>query len=412
VSRTAFILSLPMALFISGAAMQAQVPTLPALGIPDGFGVNIHFTHAGPDELRTLGESGARFIRMDFSWGRVERTKGEYDFTAYDGLVADMAKLGIRCLFILDYSNRLYDDNLGPHTDEGRAAFARFAGAAAKHFSGKGILWEIWNEPNIGQFWKPKPNADDYSALALATIAAVRQADPNAFIMGPASSTFPWDFFELMGQRGVFAKLDAVSVHPYRRTGPESVEADYARLRALVERYAPGRNIPIVSGEWGYTTVEISEEQQADYLVRQRLVNLSLQVPVSIWYDWKEDGSDPKEREHHFGMVYPDLKPKPSYIAGKALAETLAGYRFVRRVASESPDDYVLRFRNAAGQIADAAWTTAEAHSIKIDATGDLTVVSRDGQRRSAHSQGAMEIQLSASPQYILFGAPAALGKK
>src|ERR1039457_6242160 len=101
-----------MALFISGAAMQAQVPTLPALGIPDGFGVNIHFTHAGPDELRTLGESGARFIRMDFSWGCVERTKGEYDFTAYDGLVADMAKLGIRCLFILDYSNRLYDDNL------------------------------------------------------------------------------------------------------------------------------------------------------------------------------------------------------------------------------------------------------------------------------------------------------------
>jgi hypothetical protein len=58
---------------------------------------------------------------------------------------------------------------------------------------------------------------------------------------------------------------------------------------------------------------------------------------VSIWYDWKEDGSDPKEREHHFGMVYPDLKPKPSYTAGKALAETLAGYRFVRRVASESP---------------------------------------------------------------------------
>jgi hypothetical protein len=398
-----------MALLISGAAMQAQVPTLPGPVIPDGFGVNIHFTSASADELRALGESGARFIRMDFSWGRVERTKGEYDFTAYDGLVADMAKLGIRCLFILDYSNRLYDDNLSPHTDEGRAGFARFAGAAAKHFSGKGVLWEIWNEPNIGQFWKPKPDAGDYSALALATPGG--HGEP-AFLMGPASSTFPWDFFELMGERGVFAKLDAVSVHPYRRTGPESVENDYARLRALVERYAPGRNIPIVSGEWGYTTAEISEEQQADYLVRQRLVNLSLQVPLSIWYDWKDDGSDPKEREHHFGMVYPDLKPKPSYIAGKALAETLAGYRFVRRVASESPGDYILTFRNAAGQIADAAWTTAEAHSIKIDATGDLTVVSRDGQRRPAHAQGTIELQLSASPQYILFSAPAAPGKK
>ena len=97
----------------------------------------------------------------------------------------------------------------------------------------------------------------------------------------------------------------------------------------------------------------LARSNRLDYLVRQRLVNLSLQVPVSIWYDWKDDGSDPKEREHHFGMVHPDLKPKPSYTAGKALAETLTGYRFVRRVASESPKDYILRFRNAAGQIAE-----------------------------------------------------------
>ncbi|MCL5743969.1 MAG: glycoside hydrolase family 5 protein [Acidobacteria bacterium] len=391
-----------VALLVSGTAMQAQTPTLPALRIPDGFGLNIHFTRAGADELKALRASGARFIRMDFGWDGVERTKGNYDFSAYDGLVADMAKIGIRCLFILDYGNRLYDNNLSPHTDEGRAAFAGFAGAAARHFAGKGIFWEIWNEPNIGVFWKPKPNAEDYSAMALAAISAIRQADPNAFIMGPASSTFPWDFFDVMGKRGVFAKLDAVSVHPYRKTDPETVEADYARLRALLERYAPGRNIPLISGEWGYSTVRVSEEQQADYLTRQRLVNLSLQVPVSIWYDWKDDGADPKDAEHHFGTVYQNLKPKPSYIAGKVQAETLAGYRFVRRVASENPKDYVLQFRNGAGRVAHAVWTTAEAHSIKIDTAGNLTIVSRDGQRRSARSKGGMEIQLSASPQYIL----------
>lgn len=286
-------LTLP-ALFLAALAARAQRTALPSPAIPDGFGVNIHFTNAAPEELGALGRSGVRFVRMDFSWSRVERVKGEYDFSPYDTLLAAMSKLGIRCLFILDYSNRLYDDGLSPHTDEGRAAFAHFAAAAAKHFAGQGVLWEIWNEPNIGQFWKPKPSAEDYSALALATIDAVRRADPNAFIMGPASSTFPWDFFETMGQRGVFARLDAVSVHPYRRGEPESAEADYARLRALIDRYAPSRNLPIVSGEWGYTTVDVSEEQQADYLVRQRLLNLSLQIPLSIWYDWKEDGVDPK----------------------------------------------------------------------------------------------------------------------
>jgi hypothetical protein len=399
-SKLPLLRSLSIALFLSALA-HAQPTALPGPTIPEGFGVNIHFTNAPAEELQALGTSGVRFIRMDFSWGRVERAQGQYDFSPYDGLLAAMSNLGIRCLFILDYSNRLYDDGLSPHTDEGRAAFAHFAASAAKHFAGKGVLWEIWNEPNIGQFWKPKPSAEDYSALALATIGAVRAADANAFIMGPASSTLPWDFFETMGQRGVFGRLDAVSVHPYRRGEPESVEADYARLRALIERYAPGRNLPIVSGEWGYTTVDVSEEQQADYLVRQRLVNLSLGIPLSIWYDWKEDGTDPKEREHHFGTVRPDLKPKPSYAAGKTLSETLAGYRFARRAPMENPKDYVLVFRNG-GKTAYAVWTTADAHAIRTDAAGSLTIVSRDGQRRPAQSSVALELQVTASPQYIL----------
>ncbi|HEX2972467.1 MAG TPA: cellulase family glycosylhydrolase, partial [Tepidisphaeraceae bacterium] len=197
---------------------------LPGLGIPESFGVNIHFTRADAKELAALQESGSRFVRMDFSWGGTERKKGEYDFSAYDGLVADMGKLGIRCLFILDYGNRLYDEGVSPHSAEAQGAFAKWAGAAAKHFAGKGVLWEIWNEPNIPQFWKPKPNAEDYSRLALATIEAVRAADANAFIMGPASSTFPWEFFETMGKNGVFARLDAASVHPYRQQIPETAE--------------------------------------------------------------------------------------------------------------------------------------------------------------------------------------------
>ena len=38
---------------------------------------------------------------------------------------------------------------------EGRKAFARWAAAAARHFQGRGILWEVYNEPNT-KFWKPK----------------------------------------------------------------------------------------------------------------------------------------------------------------------------------------------------------------------------------------------------------------
>ena len=379
---------------------------LPELGIPESFGVNIHFTSADERQLQLLSGSGNRFIRMDFGWGGTERNKGQYDFGAYDRLVGDMSKLGIRCLLILDYSNRLYDGGLSPNTEEGRAAFARWAAAGAAHFKGKGILWEIWNEPNISQFWKPRPNADDYSKLALVTIEAIRKADPEAFIMAPASSTFPWDFFETMGKAGVFARLDAVSVHPYRQQDPETAEADYCRLRLLLEKYAPGRKLPIVSGEWGYSTAwgGMNDEKQANYLVRQRLMNLWMGVPLSIWYDWHDDGPDPKEAEHHFGTVYLDFKPKPSYIAGKVLAETLGGYRFVRRLAMGTPKDYLMLFGDDK-KAALAVWTLADPHAMKVNVRAkDVSIVSRDGQRKTATTEnGHIELQLTPAPQYILF---------
>jgi len=374
---------------------------LPELGMPESFGVNIHFTSADGKQLEALSGSGVRFIRMDFGWGGTERSQGEYDFGAYDRLVGDMSKLGIRCLLILDYSNRLYDGGLSPHTEEGRGAFARWAAAGAAHFKGKGILWEIWNEPNISQFWKPRPNADDYSKLALVTIEAIRKADPEAFIMAPASSAFPWEFFEAMGRAGVFGKLGALSVHPYRQQNPETAEADYCRLRLLLEQYAPGRKLAIVSGEWGYSTAwgGMNDEKQANYLVRQRLMNLWMGVPLSIWYDWHDDGPDPKEPEHHFGTVYLYFRPKPSYIAGKVLAETLGGYRYVRREVGEGSDDYLLLFRKG-DDAALVVWNSKEGNVLTLrDDLGPFALVSREGKRKVIGP--GSEVSLGASPQYI-----------
>src|SRR5215213_8105197 len=95
--------------------------------VPKGLGVNIHFTSPKPDEMEQLAAAGFKFVRMDFTWGLIEQKKGEYDFSPYDKLMAALKPHGIRAIFILDYSNHFYDDNLSPHTNEGRKAFARWA---------------------------------------------------------------------------------------------------------------------------------------------------------------------------------------------------------------------------------------------------------------------------------------------
>ena len=179
-----------------------------------------------------FAEAGYRLARMDLTWSAVEREAGVYDFAAYDRLVTHLTKAGARALFILDYGNPLYDNGKSPFTEAGRVSFSRYAASAAAHFRSKGIIWEIWNEPNLAQFWKPEPNAGDYAKLALATARAVRAADPDAVILAPGSSGFPWEFLETVFRGGVLDHVDAISVHPYRGTPPESADRDFGRLRA------------------------------------------------------------------------------------------------------------------------------------------------------------------------------------
>lgn len=248
---------------------------LPELRVPDGFGVNIHFT-GQPRDLDLIAEAGFKFIRMDLTWSGIEREKGVYNFerTGYDALTEACAKQGIRVLYILDYSNRLYESDRSVRTEQGRKAFAAFAEAAAKRYAGKNILWEIWNEPNIRQFWTPQPSVDDYCRLVEETAPLVRRADPTGLIVAPATSGIPLAWLEQCFKQGLLDHIDVLSVHPYRSKPPETVIADYTALRELIGRYAPtGRQIPVISGEWGYSNVNwdknpLSNEQQAQYLAR------------------------------------------------------------------------------------------------------------------------------------------------
>src|SRR2546421_6530985 len=153
---------LAVACLCAGIFALGQTPATQPAGIPSGLGVNIHFTDPRPGEMEMLAAAGFRWVRMDFDWGSTEPRKGEYDFSSYEKLVQELGKHHLRAIFILDYVNRLYDKTESPHTVDARQAYAAWAAAAAKHFAGRGILWEIYNEPNISPFWRPKANVSDY----------------------------------------------------------------------------------------------------------------------------------------------------------------------------------------------------------------------------------------------------------
>lgn len=406
-------------LFLSALARGAEIPPLV---VPQGMGVNIHFTDARPGEIEMLKGAGFRWIRMDFSWAQTEKQKGVYDLAAYERLLASLDSAGIHAMLILDYANPLYDNDQSPSSDEGRAAFAKWAAAAVVHFKGRGVLWEMYNEPN--GFWRPKPNVEDYVKLSLAVGQALRAAAPEETFIGPGLSGFDYTWFEACFKAGLLDYWSAVTVHPYRQSAPETAAGDYRQLRRLIDRYAPtGKMIPVLSGEWGYSSVwaGMDPDAQAKMLTRQFLTNISNDVPLSIWYDWHDDGGDPNEPEHHFGTIhhlytlnpflndrFPLFHLKPAYLAASAYATQLDGYRFNKRMMVGGADDYVLLFEKAV-ETRIVAWTTAPAHPIVIPASaGVFHASSHVGQALpdlTADANG-LSVTVSDAPQYLAAEKP------
>lgn len=245
---------------------------------------------------------GFRVVRTDLRWNLVQ-PKGighAYDWSMYDGLLERLAANDVVPLLILDRP----PIGGAPSSPSAASSFARFATDAVQRYRGRGVIWELWNEPDINDHSTlAKPNATAYATLAHAVCAALSRAGlDNETIIGPAlagddAGSTPGIDYEFLEQlfhvaSGVPHCFDALSVHPYQQGPPESVLRSYTRLRTLLSRYGAPR-LPVVCSEWGYSTCKhpcqtkelhaTTETLQARYLLRSWLCNAASGVATSLF---------------------------------------------------------------------------------------------------------------------------------
>ena len=401
-----------------------QPSTEKPIAISEAFGVNVHFIDPDPAEIEMIADAGFRWIRTDFIWELTERERGKYDFAPYERLLARLEPYHLRALFILDYGNPLYTQGKSVRSDEARAAYTRWAVTAARHFSGRGIIWEVFNEPNNPMFWPPQPDAREYVALAMQVGRAFTRELPSETIIGPATGV-DFNFLKTCFEAGLLDQWSAVSIHPYRQTDPETAASEYSQLRETIDRYrtptgrssepvSDSHQMPeIISGEWGYSSAwaGMNEQKQAALLARQFLTNVANGIPLSIWYDWQDDGLSPAEGEHHFGLMRyrserstQALETKPAYLAAKALIANLSGFVFQERLIVGSGDDYILMFAKGSER-RYAAWTISSTpHRVTIPQIAGLLNVTRltgESGGGLAPNSGTLSIDLTTAPMYL-----------
>ncbi|MBW1762885.1 MAG: hypothetical protein JRG67_16640 [Deltaproteobacteria bacterium] len=436
--RSIIALALVAALGCSSDKATDQ-PTPPEDTLGETVGVNTHYASGSSinhDALALLAEAGVSFIRNDLSWDSIEKEPGVYDFvgSGFDELVDTCEALGLRILFILDYGNALYGETRAVVDEEGRRAFAAFAAAAASRYGGRGHAWEMWNEPNLEQFWSSAdggPDAELYAELIRTTAPALREADPEgeivvgAIFFGALSEiaeaigqgTSGPRFLESVAATGVLSLADEVTLHLYRADAPEDAATDIKTARDLLD--AAGYPLPISSGEWGYSTYDpnapadgvnflpaVTPNRQASYLARMLLFNYSLGLRRSVIFkDLDKQDPNPGNIEHHWGLMARDLTPKPSYFAVSTLTELLGDAGPPETVALGA-GEHGLRFEPRGGSQVTALWAEQRATwLLRAEGPGDARVLGRDGSdlTPAGLSDGAqLTVESDDGPVYLV----------
>jgi hypothetical protein len=408
--RSLAIFFLAVAALGSTALAGEPFPSPGGLTIGQSFGVQVKGLTTTARDLNGITGAGFGLLRYAIGWSYVEKSPGRYSWKEFDTLIGAARRRGLRSIIILTDGNPLYSGKArvsrtgsdggaahvemlpaAPASDAAIRGFARFAAAAVQRYKGSDIVWEIWNEPDLDYFWPPKANAGSYVALASAACREMRKADPVAKIVGPAAASMPGWRDEL--GFGLIARvlgspvgscIDAISFHSYRiergraPRSPESVMQDNVSAAAFIAGYrtAGQAALPMICSEWGYNTLEITRERQADYVLRTHLSNLLSGVGTTIWYEWRDSFKDRSDTEANYGLIDHDGYDKPAVRALRATLPRIRNERIERRVPTNDPRDYVVALDGRDGRKL-VFWTAVEGaeHDVSIDVDGRSQVL-------------------------------------
>lgn len=340
------------------AAKESNYSVLPAPSgdRPAEMGACTHFAHGKgnyPLSFELLKLAGFTRVRDDIAWGTIEPQPKKYQIPAsMDKFIDTANKYGLKPLIVTGYNNRAYPGKFSkgfPSTQEMWDAYGDAVAFAVKHYAGRVEEWELWNEPNSADAIK------DYLPMLKTVYPKIKAVRPEAVVIscggGGAGGGPGGAMIVPIAKAGGIEYQDGFSIHPYMAPhDPDfGYRADHSPipavsipiftgfLRTFVDRNPKkdGSKLKFYITELGWPVeyeslreLPVSEASQAAFAARTYLLNRANGNQPLYWYDFQNDGVNPLEKEHNFGLINLDYSPKPAYQAAAVFASLLCNKPF------------------------------------------------------------------------------------
>lgn len=148
--------------------------------------------------------------------------------------------------------------------------------------------------------------------------------------------------------------------------------------------------------------VAVNEKKQAAFVSRALLTASTYpHLEGFILYDFLDDGSNPTNKEHHFGLVHQDLTPKPSFQAYATAAHFLRDKTFVRSIISRDSRLMANVYRDGKGEYWVACWAT----ELSLNEVGSGETPEAKTQIRNTQINGDGTLPFTINPSTLPAGS-------
>jgi len=267
----------------------------PVVAVPASyFGMHIH-TPLTTTPWPEVPFASWRLWDTGTTWADMESKRGEWHFGTLDGLVDLAARHHVELLLCLGQTPAWASANPAAPSAYGQGQTApprnledwrNYVRTVVRRYRGRIQAYEIWNEPNLSEFYSG--DVDTMVELTRQAAEIIHSNDPTALVVSPsATETEGLQWLREFFRQGGAQFVDVVGYHFYvTPDGPEQIPVLAQGVNAAMATYHVQRPLWNTETGWSKPKVFANDYEASAYVARSLLLAWAVGVGRFYWYAW------------------------------------------------------------------------------------------------------------------------------